>query len=65
MKKILAAGLLVAPFTVAMAQSSVTLYGIVDAAVRRTNNEGPAGNIGMSQTQMIGGGMSQSSWASM
>ena len=62
MKKILAAGLLLAPFTVAMAQSSVTLYGIVDAAVRRTNNEGPAGNIGMSQTQMIGGGMSQSSW---
>lgn len=62
MKKILAAGLLVAPFTVAMAQSSVTLYGIVDAAVRRTNNEGPAGNIGSSQTQMIGGGMSQSRW---
>ena len=62
MKKILAAGLLVAPFTVAMAQSSVTLYGIVDAAVRRTNNEGPAGNIGMSQTRMIGGGMSQSRW---
>ena len=62
MKKLLAAGLLVAPFTVAMAQSSVTLYGIVDAAVRRTNNEGPAGNIGMSQTQMIGGGMSQSHW---
>ena len=62
MKKLLAAGLLVAPFTVAMAQSSVTLYGIVDAAVRRTNNEGPAGNIGMSQTQMIGGGMSQSRW---
>ena len=62
MKKILAAGLLVAPFTVAMAQSSVTLYGIVDAAVRRTNNEGPAGSIGMSQTQMIGGGMSQSRW---
>ena len=45
-----------------MAQSSVTLYGIVDAAVRRTNNEGPANNIGMSQTQMIGGGMSQSRW---
>ena len=62
MKKILAAGLLVAPFTVAMAQSSVTLYGIVDAAVRRTNNEGPAGNIGMSQTRMVGGGMSQSRW---
>ena len=62
MKKILATGLLIAPFTLAMAQSSVTLYGIVDAAVRRTNNEGPAGNIGMSQTQMIGGGMSQSRW---
>ena len=54
--------LLVAPFTVAMAQSSVTLYGIVDAAVRRTNNEGPANNIGMSQTRMVGGGMSLSSW---
>ena len=62
MKKILAAGLLVAPFTVAMAQSSVSLYGIVDAAVRRTNNEGSGNNIGMSQTQMIGGGMSQSRW---
>ena len=62
MKKILAAGILLAPFTVALAQSSVSLYGIVDAAVRRTNNEGPAGNIGMSQTQMIGGGMSQSRW---
>ena len=63
MKKILAAGLLVAPFSVAMAQSSVTLYGIVDAAVRRTNNEGSGNNIGMSQTQMIGGGMSQSRWS--
>ena len=62
MKKILAAGLLVAPFTVAMAQSSVSLYGVVDAAVRRTNNEGSGNNIGMSQTQMIGGGMSQSRW---
>ena len=62
MKKILAAGLLLAPFTVAMAQSSVSLYGIVDAAVRRTNNEGSGNNIGMSQTQMIGGGMSQSRW---
>ena len=62
MKKILAAGLLLAPFTVAMAQSSVSLYGVVDAAVRRTNNEGSGNNIGMSQTQMIGGGMSQSRW---
>ena len=62
MKKILAAGLLLAPFTVAMAQSSLSMYGIVDAAVRRTNNEGSGNNIGMSQTQMIGGGMSQSRW---
>ncbi|WP_027014102.1 porin [Comamonas composti] len=40
-------------------QSSVQLYGIVDAAVRHTNNEGA--NKG-SKTQMIGGGMSQSRW---
>mgnify|MGYP003593751447 FL=1 len=62
MKKILAAGLLLAPFTVAFAQSSVTLYGIVDAAIRRTNNEGVLGAANVSQTQMIGGGMSQSRW---
>lgn len=62
MKKILAAGLLVAPFTLAMAQSSVSLYGIVDAAVRHTTNEGTAANSNVSQTQMIGGGMSQSRW---
>ena len=62
MKKILAAGLLLAPFTVAFAQSSVSLYGIVDAAIRRTDNEGPAGAVDMSKTQMIGGGMSQSRW---
>ena len=62
MKKILAAGLLLAPFTVAFAQSSVTLYGIVDAAIRHTNNEGVLGAPNVSQTQMIGGGMSQSRW---
>ena len=62
MKKILAAGLLLAPFTLAFAQSSVSLYGIVDAAIRRTDNEGPAGAVDMSKTQMIGGGMSQSRW---
>ena len=39
MKKIVAAGLLLAPFTLAFAQSSVSLYGIVDAAIRRTDNE--------------------------
>ncbi|THU00989.1 porin [Lampropedia puyangensis] len=43
-----------------MAQSNVQLYGIVDAAIRHTTNEGPAGNKGSSQTKMIPGGMSQS-----
>ncbi|WP_120968845.1 porin [Comamonas sp. lk] len=38
----------------ASAQSSVQLYGIVDAAVRSTSNHG--------KTQMVGGGMSQSRW---
>ena len=62
MKKILAAGLLLAPFTLAFAQSSVSLYGIVDAAIRHTDNEGQPGAINVSKTQMIGGGMSQSRW---
>nr|WP_246098857.1 porin [Tepidimonas thermarum] len=39
--------------------SKVELWGIVDAAVRHTNNEG-AGKDGL--TRMIGGGMSQSRW---
>lgn len=43
----------------AQAQSKVELWGIVDAAVRHTNNEG-AGKGGL--TKMIGGGMSQSRW---
>lgn len=47
----------------AMAQtapaSKVELWGIVDAAVRHTNNEGADQK---SKTQMIGGGMSQSRW---
>ena len=42
-----------------MAQSNVQLYGIVDNAVRVTNNEGAnRGNV----TKMVGGGMSQSRW---
>ena len=44
---------------IASAQSSVQLYGIVDAAVRHTTNEGPTKS---GKTQMIGGGMSQSRW---
>ena len=47
----------------AMAQaantSKVELWGIVDAAVRHTNNEGADRG---SKTQMTGGGMSQSRW---
>ena len=47
----------------AMAQaantSKVELWGIVDVAVRHTNNEGAA-KTGL--TKMIGGGMSQSRW---
>jgi predicted porin len=43
----------------AQAQSKVELWGIVDAAVRHTNNEG-ANQGGL--TKMIGGGMSQSRW---
>lgn len=41
-------------------QSSVQLYGIVDAAVRHTTHEGE--NANSSLTKMIGGGMSQSRW---
>ena len=42
-----------------MAQSNVQLYGIVDNAVRMTNNEGAnRGKV----TKMVGGGMSQSRW---
>ena len=43
----------------AAGSSKVELWGIVDAAVRHTTNEGPDQN---SLTKMIGGGMSQSRW---
>ena len=64
-KKILAAAVaaLCGIATTATAQSTggskVELWGIVDAAVRHTNNEGPA-KKGL--TKMVGGGMSQSRW---
>jgi predicted porin len=47
----------------AQAQSSVVLYGIVDAAVRWSNNEST--NLGATtddRIRMLGGGMSQSRW---
>ena len=43
----------------AAGSSKVELWGIVDAAVRHTTNEGPDQS---SLTKMIGGGMSQSRW---
>ena len=62
-KNIIVAALALCGAGAAMAQtapaSKVELWGIVDAAVRHTNNEG----VGQkSKTQMIGGGMSQSRW---
>ena len=58
-KKTLALAVLGSLGSMAYAQSSVQLYGIVDAAIRHTTNEG-ADKSGV--TRMIGGGMSQSRW---
>lgn len=58
-KKTIALAILGISAPVAFAQSSVQLYGIVDAAVRHTTNEGP-NKSGL--TKMIGGGMSESRW---
>ena len=58
-KKTLALAVLGSLGTIAYAQSSVQLYGIVDAAIRHTTNEGP-NKSGL--TKMIGGGMSESRW---
>ena len=55
-KASLALAALAACSSTAWAQSSVTLYGIVDAAVRYTTNA----NAGQSTKQLIPGGMSQS-----
>jgi predicted porin len=59
-KATLVLGLLAAATSAAWAQSSVTLYGIMDVGVRHTSNEGPASDSGDSITRVIGGGMSQS-----
>lgn len=58
-KKTLTLAVLGSLGAMAYAQSSVQLYGIVDAAIRHTNNEGP-NKSGL--TKMIGGGMSESRW---
>lgn len=62
-KNIIVAALALCGAGAAMAQtapaSKVELWGIVDAAVRHTNNEGADQK---SKTQMMGGGMSQSRW---
>jgi len=58
-KSMVALAALMAIAGAAQAQSSVTLYGIVDAAVRWSDNEGVGKD---SLTRMVGGGMSQSRW---
>ena len=62
-KKFVLAAMALCGTGAAMAQAASTtkleLWGIVDAAVRHTNNEGAAKS---GKTQMIGGGMSQSRW---
>lgn len=58
-KKAVALAVLGVSAPLAFAQSSVQLYGIVDAAVRHTTNQG-TNKSGL--TEMIGGGMSQSRW---
>lgn len=55
-KAVMALGLLAGSIGSAWAQSSVTLYGIIDAGVRWTSNA----NAGSSKNQVIPGGMSQS-----
>jgi len=55
-KTTLVLAVLAASTSAAWAQSSVTLYGIVDAAARYTSNA----NAGSSTKQLIPGGMSQS-----
>ena len=59
-KTILATAVLAAMGSSAWAQSSVTMYGIVDVAVRHTSNEQNAGAAEDGIWRVIGGGMSQS-----
>jgi predicted porin len=59
-KTILVIAALAAMGSSAFAQSSVTIYGIVDVAVRHTSNEQNAGQPEAGMWREIGGGMSQS-----
>lgn len=59
-KASLVLGLLAASTSAAWAQSSVQLYGIVDAAMRYSSNMGPAAKPGQSLKTLAPGGMSQS-----
>ncbi len=59
-KTLMVLSVLAASTSAAWAQSSVTLYGIVDVGVRMTTNEGIAGNADQSITRVVGGGLSQS-----
>ncbi|MDN3921140.1 porin [Roseateles violae] len=60
-KAALALSILAASTSAAWAQSSVTIYGIVDAAVRLSTNAGAtAATNGESITSVVPGGMSQS-----
>jgi len=59
-KATLVLGLLASSVGAAYAQSSVTLYGIIDAGARYTTNAGPAANKGASLSTLAPGGMSQS-----
>src|SRR3954470_15114994 len=76
MKKSLIALAVLAAAGAASAQSSVTLFGIVDATVQHVSNSGPGGGsvtrlhnsgesssrLGFRGTEDLGGGMSGSFW---
>ncbi|MFG6446875.1 porin [Roseateles sp. BYS180W] len=56
----IALAILAAHSTASWAQSSVTLYGIVDVGLRFTTNSGSASDPGASLKQVVPGGMSNS-----